>query len=412
MPSGAAVIRYDGKRGVVFYVKYRDASGRQIKERLGPTSEGWSRRKAEAELRARLVAVDREGYRRPEPTTFKTFALAWLADYPEAKSLKRSTRRGYDSIVNRHLVPAFGTLQLGDVTVERIERHLAGKRRGGLSGATLNRQLNVLSLVMGAALRRGLVRANPVALVERPREARRKWRILSPAEVGAVERAFDELIGEAENDRNREDRRTVRVLFLTFMGTGVRHGEVLGLRWRAVLLADPDGPVMRVEETFVRSAIDTPKSDAGHRTIALGPRLAAELFDHRSVSPFDGDDERVFANPRTGHAFDPNRYAAIIRLAYAKAGIDGYVRPAHDLRHSSITNAAAAGTPPEALMTRAGHSSYATTRRYVDLAGERFRSEADRLEERLWGKTGTEKRYQVGDSSPEQETEVTAERLG
>ena len=36
-------------------------------------------------------------------------------------------------------------------------------------------------------------------------------------------------------------------------------------------------------------------------------------------------------------------------------------------------------------MTRAGHSSYATTRRYVDLAGERFRGEADRLEQRLWG---------------------------
>ena len=38
-------------------------------------------------------------------------------------------------------------------------------------------------------------------------------------------------------------------MFLTLMGTGVRRAELLGLRWRAVLLAEPDGPVLRVEET-------------------------------------------------------------------------------------------------------------------------------------------------------------------
>jgi integrase len=52
--------------------------------------------------------------------------------------------------------------------------------------------------------------------------------------------------------------------------------------------------------------------------------------------------------------------AEIVRLALNRAGIEGYVRPRHDLRHSSITNAAA-GMPPEALMTRAGHSSYTRT---------------------------------------------------
>jgi integrase len=135
----------------------------------------------------------------------------------------------------------------------------------------------------------------------------------------------------------------------------------------------------------VRNAVETPKSQAGQRTIALGKRVADELFDHRARTPFSGDDERVFANPRTGGAFDVGRYSELFRRALGRAGVEGRVRPFHDLRHSSITNSAAAGTPPEALMARAGHSDYATTRRYVDLAGERFREEADRLEERLWG---------------------------
>jgi hypothetical protein len=97
---------------------------------------------------------------------------------------------------------------------------------------------------------------------------------------------------------------------------------------------------------------------------------------------------------RTGcRPLDPARFRDLLRWALGRAEVDGYVRPWHDLRHSPITNAAAAGTPPEALISRAGHSDYATMRRHVDLAGERFRGEADRLEKRLWGESGTKHRY-------------------
>jgi integrase len=109
------------------------------------------------------------------------------------------------------------------------------------------------------------------------------------------------------------------------------------------------------------------------------------LCNYRASTPFAGEDERVFVNPRTGSPFRPSRFGNLLRDALKRAGVEGYIRPCHDLRHSSITNAAAAGTSPEALMSRAGHSDCATTRRYVDLAGERFREEGDRLERRLAG---------------------------
>jgi integrase len=161
----------------------------------------------------------------------------------------------------------------------------------------------------------------------------------------------------------------------------------------------------------VRNAQDTPKSEAGRRTIALGGRVASELFDHRRRSPFKDDAERVFPNPRTGNPFDVGRYSELFGKALKRAKIEGRVRPFHDLRHGSITNAAAAGTPPEALMSRAGHSDYATTRRYIDLAGERFREEADRLEQRLWGESGRKKRYKLAASSPGDETQEGANAL-
>jgi integrase len=412
MPEGACVIRYVGKRGVVWYLKFVDAAGTQIKERLGREKDGWTRRKAEAALRHRLADVEREGYRKPEPITFSSFAAEWVDIYPTAKGLKRSTRRGYEQIVELHLDPAFRQLKPADVTVERIERCVATKMRAGFSPASVNRQLNVLSLILKAAVKRRLVVTNPIPLVDRPREPQQRWRIFTPAELMAIESAFDELIAQAESDLDCDDRRTARRLFLTLIATGIRGGEALGLHWRSVLLADPDGPIMRIEETWVKSAPDSPKSRAGRRTISLGSRIAAELFDHRARSQFAGDDERVFCNPRTGRPFRDKRYAEILRLALSRAGIDDYVRPCHDLRHSSITNAAAAGTAPEPLMSRSGHASYSTTRRYIDLAGERFREEADRLEHRLWGGTGTKNRYQIADRPSREAAEKVENPLG
>ena len=51
MPAGAAVVVYEGKRGRVFRIKYQDAAGRQVMETLGPERDGWTARKAKAELR-------------------------------------------------------------------------------------------------------------------------------------------------------------------------------------------------------------------------------------------------------------------------------------------------------------------------------------------------------------------------
>ena len=81
---------------------------------------------------------------------------------------------------------------------------------------------------------------------------------------------------------------------------GLRRGEILGLRWKHVFLADPEGARLEVRETVVYGKQETPKSERAVRTIALGPGLADELFQHRSRTMFDGDDERVFCHPERG----------------------------------------------------------------------------------------------------------------
>ena len=143
-----------------------------------------------------------------------------------------------------------------------------------------------------------------------------------------------------------------------------------------------------------------PESEKGERTIAVEPRVAVELWEHRLRSRFNGDDERVFSNPETGSPLDHKRYAATLRLALAKAKVERPMRPFHDGRHTSITNSAAAGLSPAALMARAGHSDFAVTQTYIDLSGELFRAEAELAEQRLFGDSSTKSRYQIAVESP------------
>jgi site-specific recombinase XerD len=269
--------------------------------------------------------------------------------------------------------------------VTALDHYVAAQLDDGQSPASVNRHLNVVSLIVRAARKKGLLRSNPVELVDRPKEARRRWRILTPAEVARVRVAFAELECDAADDDERAWIRQCGQVFVVVYSTGIRRGELLGLKWGRVRLADPEGPSLRIDETFVRDAVDTPKSEASERTISLGPVAADALFARRADTDYGDDGERVFCHPDTGGPFDRKAYADTFRAALAKAKITDAVRPFHDGRHSAITNGAAAGVAPAALQANAGHADLSTTQRYIDLAGVRFKAEAEKAEARMFG---------------------------
>ncbi len=78
-------------------------------------------------------------------------------------------------------------------------------------------------------------------------------------------------------------------------------------------------------------------------------------------------------------------FADALTEALKAAGVEKRPRAFHDLRHTAITNPAAAGSSPIAVMAKAGHANMSTTQRYLHLAGVVFRDEADALERRLLG---------------------------
>lgn len=356
MPRGAAVIPYDGRRGRTWRVKYVDSAGRQCMETIGAERDGITRKVAEAELRDRLVKVERRGWRKPAPLTFKTYAEQWFAAGESRRGWKPKTVAQYRT-VHRRLVDAFGPMRLGEIRPRHVAAFVTAQE--GRAPNSIVRDLSVLHAVFKTAVREELVDSNPAEAAERPKAIPRRWRILEPAEVARVARAFTD--------------EQARAVFLTLILTGVRRFELQGLRWRDVDLLDG---VLRVRQS---------KSQAGERSIALSASLRDVLSDRYQRTAYKGDDDRVFCHPDRGSVYRAERFREALRAALKASGVEANLRPFHDLRHASLTNGAAAGESPVALMTRAGHSNMAITKRYLHLAGTVFRDEAERLEDRLLG---------------------------
>jgi integrase len=386
-----SVLRYKGARGVVFRIKYRDADGRQVMETLGREGEGWTEKDAEAELRERLVRVEKHGYRRPKPTTFSEFSARWLEQGEAKRGWKPRTVRAYRTVLGR-LVQHFGPRPLGEIRARDVAAYYS-RHADTLGPATVNRDLSILHAIFDAALREELVDGNPAAKAERPKLPPFRPRVLKPAEVQAVRHAFVELAREAltrEREALSPMERTwekglswryeqARVVFLTLVLTGLRRFELQSLRWRDVDLVES---VLRVVDS---------KSEDGIRSIAIPPLLAEELWQLRRRSPFMGQDELVFCHPERGTVLRPDQWQPLFQTALAEAGVHGRIRPFHDLRHTAITLDAASGASPIAVMTKAGHASFKTTQRYLHLAGVVFREEAARLEEKVLGGSAPDK---------------------
>jgi len=142
---------------------------------------------------------------------------------------------------------------------------------------------------------------------------------------------------------------------------------------------------IEVRETFVRGRFTTPKSRASRRVVELGPRTLAVLEEQWRCTAYRGDDDLVFGHPTKGTPLETDKLTKhYLRPALARAGIEKPFRPFHDLRHTSLTHAAAAGNPQIYVQARAGHSQGSITERYMNAAQVLFPDAAAKSEERMF----------------------------
>jgi integrase len=381
-PKWGRVWRYEGPRGVSWRIRYRDANGRRILETLGQEPQ-WNRKKAETQLRRRLVDVERDHYTAPDKTTFATFTDRWLTDYLPGRDLKLTTTDSYQQTLRRHLLPAFGHLPLTTLEhhPELIDRYITQKIQSGLAPKTVHNHLLLLQTMLKRAVRWHLISHNPVSDADRPRLNQPDLNILTQPEIAQLWAAYNQLVDTAAAGE-RAWWRLAQTLTFVALGTALRRGELLALRWRDIQLLDNR---LTVRQALVKGRFTTPKSKTSKRTIDLGPHTTQTLAKHWQHTAFKGDDELVFCHPQKGAPIDPARLAREhLRPALHAAAISKPFRPFHDLRHTALTHDAAAGNPLAYIQQRAGHSQTSITERYIHAAQVQFRGAAERAEARMF----------------------------
>jgi site-specific recombinase XerD len=373
------VWRYQGPRGVVWRIRYRDATGRRILETLGKEPQ-WDRKRAETEHRRRLVDVERDGYRKPDNTLFADFAEQWLTDHLPGRGLKLTTTDSYTQTVRNHLIPYFGRQSLTDLErhPELIDRYISEKIRSGLAPKTVTNHLLCLQVMLKRAVRWRLITHNPVPDCDRPASNSRRCRCSRNRDRPPLGR----LPTAHRPGRGRVERAWWRIA--TPSPSSHWHRDAprrTRLRWKDIQLPSQ----LTVREAFVRGRFTTPRAGLTPpdrtRPAPTPPR------PHWQTS-YRADDDLVFSHPEKGTPLDASKLARVyLRPALKAANITRPFRPFHDLRHTALTREAAAGNPQAYIQLKAGHSQGQITERYIHAAQLHFPGAAAKAEERMFGST-------------------------
>jgi integrase len=321
-----------------------------------------ARTKREADqLLVKLLGERETGVERPVGRiTVRQYLERWVRDYVDV-SVAPSTASHYHEIVDRRLIPALGAVELAELRPPQIQAFYSQLLRdgrsdgsGGLNARSVLRFHQVLHAALHHAVRWQLIGRNPADAVQPPRAARRELSMLTVDQVNKLLEAADAT--------------PIGALTRMAVMTGMRRGELLGLRWADV---DLNAGMAHVQQTAQRVAgkgwvYRQPKTRLSRRAIALSPVTVQLLHGHR-VEQLEArllagsayqDRDLVFASAM-GTPLEPGTIARTWSRVLAAAGV-GHVRW-HDLRHAHATLMLASGIHPKVVSERLGHASVGIT---------------------------------------------------
>jgi len=289
---------------------------------------------------------------------------SWLSDClkPRVRSGKmaHSTYVRTEGIVNNHLKPALGRRKLKDLTRAEIRR-LYSEKGEKLSPRSVDYIHATLQMSLSQAVRDDLIPRNAAA-GERPRSTRNRTeaKVLSPAQVKALLTAASEA-----GTRNE-------ALYVVAVHTGLRQGELLGLKWSDVSLEDAGRLSVRRSLKVTEGGLDfgPPKNKASRRSVPLNKTAVAALRAHRTRQNKErlrspGSDWRdldlVFPNRVGGPTDHNNLYYREYKPLLERAGLAGEGFTFHTLRHTFATALFVRREHPKVVQSLLGHSSITQT---------------------------------------------------
>lgn len=371
-----------GPRGTSYelrvYVGLDDAGRRRY---LAETVRG-TRREAEQRL-AQLISAADSG--RIGPTTKATLAELVDAWWDACTGhLSPHTRIGYRGMLDRYVLPMFGSRRLDKLKPLELERWYArlvagdvSASRRPLSPLTVRKVHTMLSGILSTAVRWGWLTTSPLERVRAPRARLKQVSAPEPEEIALA------LEAAAEFDEE------LHAFLRLSAALGTRRGETAALHWCDVDLENGEVHVHRAlapVEADRKQVLEKGTKTHANARLAIDEETVAVLRRFRSVAvqialscgvPFDDDGYVFSADPARRRPRHPDHFGKQWERLRKKLGME-HVR-LHDWRHFQGTELAAAGVPMTVVRDRLRHSNIRTTSMYAHSRRALDRDAADAI---------------------------------
>ena len=317
--------RKDGRWEGRYTVGHNPETGKAIiKNVLGKT---------QTEVKEKLKKAIEENvgidYGRAKTYTVGNWLEVWYENYAKIK-MRPSTYLTYHGYIENHIKPQLGKIPLNDLTTlhlqqfykkllaeGRVERIEAQKQPKGLSAKTVRNIHQIISSALKLAVEQRLIARNPADGCALPKVEHKEMKTLTADQLSAFFR-------EAKD-------RGVFALYYIDLTTGLRRGELLGLKWSDIDLEKGDLRVQRQIGRIDGKIIEMPlKTKNAYRTLPLSADAISVLMQQRRKT---GNSEWVFPSP-TGGPMSPDSVLHMLHRVLKRAGLPK-VR-FHDLRHPYV----------------------------------------------------------------------------
>lgn len=349
-PNGDGMVRKrsDGRWEARIIVGHKE-DGKLIFRSVFAKKQGDLMKKL-AELKAHYAGVD---LTEDSSMTLGEWLEKWMEEYKKP-ILRPSTYVGYSKDIANHIVPYLGHKKLTQLKTAEIQKHYnrlletgrlknIGKGKG-LANATVRGIHMILREALDSAVREGIIPKNPADGTSPPKVRRQEKQVLTKDQI----ETFMKLI---EGDEEWYD------FFYTEIITGMRQGEICGLRWEDF---DKEKGTLRVARSvdFVNKelVVGETKTEDGTRTIYLPDSLWRLLQERQKVAC----SEWIFPNLlKAEWPLNPSRAYRQLKKLLEKGGLPN-IR-FHDLRHTFTSHAANSGIAPKTLSEIVGHTKASFT---------------------------------------------------
>lgn len=304
---------------------------------------------------------------------FSEVADVWLKI--KKPNIRHSTYKQYKGHMENHLKPFYENLRINRITYDKVEKFISHCLDNNVSIPTMKKILINLGAIMTYAVRKRYVDYNPVRDIEKPKgqsehNEDKELNVLTPREIIS-------LLDSAPDLKHK-------TLFMAAATTGLRQGELLGLKWTDI---DWFNNQIHINRTYNHFRFYEPKTKTSKRKVDVPPQMMKQLKEWKIACPAN-DLDLIFPNENGKPMSALNMYNRKYLPALRKAKLS-QIR-FHDLRHTYASLLIDQGENIKYVQNQMGHASIKVTMdTYGHLMKDVNKEAASRLGDAIFEQDGS-----------------------